>query len=451
MRFFPGWAQAIDSLAAENLDELELNSEYPKTTAYNTARGSRLNRPSNLIGTTGTGRRVRGFPRRTGSAFDETSLLPQGTGDSVPHAPLIRPYMPELDSVRGLAILLVLFFHGMASPMNTELSAGGKFILAISHYGWIGVNLFFVLSGFLITGILIDSRHRHSYFRRFYTRRALRILPAFYATLLVLLVGGWISWRFLTLSVLFLANATTLLGVPLQYGPLWSLAVEEHFYMLWPALIRRFSSVRLMVLLAIIVLVTPLLRAIDFTVTGAPTDFVALYTWFNLDGLALGALLAIWMRQPSFQRRQLSRIALPLLVVGTGLFVLELKHPLAEAAFSYTVCDLASAGLLSCALLTGTSAWSFLVDRPVLKFLGFVSYGLYLIHVLAFRLAEILFARPLLALHSAGNPTAAMLLRFAAGSGLAIAVAYLSRRSLEEKFLRMGFASRSAHMRAPPG
>ena len=154
---------------------------------------------------------------------------------------------------------------------------------------------------------------------------------------------------------------------------------------------------------------------------------------------------AIWMRQPSFQRRQLSRIALPLLVAGTGLFVLELKHPLAEAAFSYTVCNLASAGLLSCALLTGTSAWSFLVDRPVLKFLGFVSYGLYLIHVLAFRLAEILFARPLLALQSAGNPTAAMLLRFAAGSGLAIAVAYLSRRSLEDKFLRMGFASRSAH------
>jgi peptidoglycan/LPS O-acetylase OafA/YrhL len=101
-------------------------------------------------------------------------------------------------------------------------------------------------------------------------------------------------------------------------------------------------------------------------------------------------------------------------------------------------------------LLVGTNRWRALVDRPVLKFLGFISYGLYLIHVLAFRLAEKLFSRPLLALSSAGNPTAAMLLRFAAGSGLAIAVAYLSRRSLEEKFLRMGFASRSAHVAAPP-
>jgi peptidoglycan/LPS O-acetylase OafA/YrhL len=93
-------------------------------------------------------------------------------------------------------------------------------------------------------------------------------------------------------------------------------------------------------------------------------------------------------------------------------------------------------------LLMGTSRWGVLVDRPVLKFLGLISYGLYLIHVLAFRLAEILLSRPLLALSSGGNPTAAMLLRFVAGGSLGIGVAYLSRRSLEEKFLRMGFASK---------
>jgi peptidoglycan/LPS O-acetylase OafA/YrhL len=374
----------------------------------------------------------------------EGSLIAPATHASDLQSPLIRPYMPELDSVRGLAILLVLFFHGIAPPMTAELSRGGKVMFAISQYGWVGVNLFFVLSGFLITGILIDGRKRHGYFRRFYIRRALRILPAFYATLIILLAGGWISWRFLALSVLFLANTTPLLGVPLQYGPLWSLAVEEHFYMLWPAIIRRLSPLRLILLLTTIFGITPLLRAIDFKLTGAPADFVALYTWFNLDGLALGALLAIWLRQPGFRRMQLSRVALPLLIAGTGFFVLVSKHPLAEAAFSSTGCNLASAGLLSCMLLVGTSHWSFLVDRPILKFLGFISYGLYLIHVLAFRLAEILFSRPLLALSSAASPTAAMILRFVAGSCLSIGLAYLSRRSLEEKFLRMGFASRSA-------
>jgi peptidoglycan/LPS O-acetylase OafA/YrhL len=183
--------------------------------------------------------------------------------------------MAELDSMRGIAILLVLFFHGMAPPLNANLSGGGKFIFALSQWGWVGVNLFFVLSGFLITGILIDGRSRSGYFRRFYIRRALRILPALYMTLILLLGGGLISWRFLALSVLFLANTAPLLGVPLQYGPLWSLAVEEHFYMLWPAIIRRFSPVGLIFLLTAIFGITPLLRAIEIMRSHFPADAVS--------------------------------------------------------------------------------------------------------------------------------------------------------------------------------
>ena len=364
------------------------------------------------------------------------------TRDSVLPLPLIRPHMPELDSIRGLAILLVLFFHGMAPPLKPDLSSAGNFIFALSRHGWIGVNLFFVLSGFLITGILVDSRSRPGYYRRFYVRRALRILPALYTILILLLVSGRISWRFLALSVLFLANTAPLLGVPLLYGPLWSLAVEEHFYMLWPTIVRRLSQVGLLILMTTVVGITPLLRAIQFTIDGFPADTVSLYTWFNLDGLALGAILAIWLREPWFRRIQFSRVALPLLVAGAALYALVAGHPLAKAALSSTACNLASAGLLSCMLLMGTNRWSILVDRPVFKFLGFISYGLYLIHVLAYRLAETLFSRPLLALSAGGNPTTAMLLRFIAGSSLAIAVAYLSRRSLEEKFLREGFASK---------
>jgi len=75
-------------------------------------------------------------------------------------APLLRSYMPELDSARGLAILLVLLYHGIAPPVSGELSRSGRVLLEISRQGWVGVDLFFVLSGFLITGILIDSRNR---------------------------------------------------------------------------------------------------------------------------------------------------------------------------------------------------------------------------------------------------------------------------------------------------
>jgi len=349
--------------------------------------------------------------------------------------------MPELDSVRGIAILLVLFLHGMARPLNADLSRGGRFILAVSGYGGVGVNLFFVLSGFLITGILVNSRSNPDYYRRFYTRRALRILPAFYATLLLLMLGGWIGWPFFLASILFLANSANLVGVAIQYGPLWSLAVEEHFYMIWPLVVRRSSWRILVLILAVIFAGTPFVRAITAMFANYPRHFMSLYTWCNLDGIALGALLAIWLRRPSFERTQLSAIALPLLIVGSITFAFLLNYPRAEAAFLGTACNLACVGLLSSMLLMGTNRWSFLVHSSVLKFFGFISYGLYLIHALAFKLVEVLFAHPFALLISAGMPTGAMLLRFLTGSALAIAVAYLSRRSLEEKFLRMGYAS----------
>jgi peptidoglycan/LPS O-acetylase OafA/YrhL len=381
------------------------------------------------------------FLRRSkisGSLTLPDKIFPMYSGQP---SPIIRPHMPELDSVRGIAILLVLFLHGMARPLNAELSHGGDLILAISGYGGVGVNLFFVLSGFLITGILVNSRSNPDYYRRFYTRRALRILPAFYATLLLLMLGGWIGWRFFLASILFLANSANLVGVAIQYGPFWSLAVEEHFYMFWPLVVRRSSSRLLVIILAIIVAGTPPVRAITAMFANYPQQFMSLYTWCNLDGIALGALLAVWLRLPSFERKQLSVIALPLLIVGSSSFAFLVSYPRAEAAFLGTACNLACAGLLSSMLLMGTTRWSFLVHNSVLKFFGFISYGLYLIHVLAFKLVETIFAPAFALLTSAGMPTAAMLLRFCTGSVLAIGVAYLSRRSLEEKFLREGYAS----------
>lgn len=352
--------------------------------------------------------------------------------------PLIRPYMPELDTVRGIAVLLVLFLHGIAPPLGARLSAPGEFLLSAAQHGGAGVNLFFVLSGFLITGILLDSKLCPGYYRRFYTRRALRILPALGATLLLLFVGGWINWRFALVSMAFLANSSALLGVPLQYGPLWSLAVEEHFYLAWPTLIRRLSSRWQLGLMISIMVGSPILRAITFahsqgTYTGRP-----LYTWFNLDGLGMGAALAIWLRLPSFQRVHLARVALPLLVTGVALYFWATQRPQTSAVVAESACDIASAGFLSCMLLLGSSRWRALVDRPILKFMGFISYGLYLIHVLAFRMTEILLSHVFSVVISSGKPMTAMLLRFLIGSGLAIAVAFVSRRSFEEKFLRMG-------------
>ena len=130
--------------------------------------------------------------------------------------------MPELDVLRGVAVLGVLWFHGFRAEYGELPFRGARrvFILA-TQPGALGVNLFFVLSGFLITGILLDSRNRSDYYRRFYTRRALRILPAYYALLLLLAILNQASAAFLGLTCIYLSNVVSLFGVSMDHHPLW--------------------------------------------------------------------------------------------------------------------------------------------------------------------------------------------------------------------------------------
>lgn len=214
--------------------------------------------------------------------------------------------------------------------------------------------------------------------------------------------------------------------------------------MVWPAIIRRFSGRGRVVLIALIWILSPLARAATFYFGRNSQNLDPLFTWCNLDGLVLGAGLALWLRSPVFRRSHLSRVAAPLLVAGLVGFVVLLDHPgLAAASFGNFSANLGSVGLLSCVLLLGTSQWSFLVDRAFLKFAGFISYGLYLIHVLIFRLTEIAFSRLFHWLIIIEMPTAAMLLRFVLGSAFAIGIAYASRQWFEARFLRLGVGLRS--------
>src|SRR5262249_14959626 len=144
--------------------------------------------------------------------------------------PLLRGHMPELDSVRGLAILMVLVYHGLYWAIRLErFPYLERAVLTAAWTGRLGVNLFFVLSGFLITQLMAESKGKENYYTRFYWRRALRILPAYFATLALLGILGT-SPAFLGLSAVYLANLTPLFGVVIAYPVLWSLAVEEHFY-----------------------------------------------------------------------------------------------------------------------------------------------------------------------------------------------------------------------------
>lgn len=218
--------------------------------------------------------------------------------------------IPELDGLRALAILLVI-------PHNADLFAHATGVLwpfaLLAHAGWIGVQLFFVLSGFLITGNLIDSQQAPNYFSAFYARRMLRIFPLYYATLIV---GLWIVPALVELSPqamhshenqiwwwIFLNNWVQPFGRDLHgYSHFWSLAVEEQFYLLWPFVIHRLALGRIFrISLALALIALAARGALLFS--GGPRDMAYMFTFCRMDALALGAAAAALVRMPGVVER----------------------------------------------------------------------------------------------------------------------------------------------------
>ena len=362
--------------------------------------------------------------------------------------PILRPRMPELDTLRGIAVLSVVLFHAFGFTYGLQgLSGIPKLLVAATLPGWVGVNLFFVLSGFLITGILLDTRGREDYYRRFYLRRALRILPIYYAVLILLavlsrtgIIARPASWAFLGLSFIYLANVTNLFGVTMQYGVLWSLAVEEHFYLLWPTAAKFFSRRGVTVLAMAICIGCPMLRAFYFWRGYNTGDG---YTWLSADGLALGALLAIAVRgwfnaRPKFVRLALAAlgVSLVLFTAGAPLGIFRASRMLG-LSLRDSALNLFFFALISLTLVLGTSRWRWIANRPTLRFLGEISYGVYLIHMLIFDVVDRGYER--LAPHLMATPGnfQFMVLRFFVAGICTLLVAYLSRWYFEEPFLRL--------------
>lgn len=366
--------------------------------------------------------------------------MPDSLSPKTP-APILRPKMPELDSLRGVACLLVLFFHGFG---NHYAANGLPFLergfISATGYGWTGVNLFFVLSGFLITGILLDSKDTPRYYARFYYRRALRILPAYYGILLVVIfftrtgmVDRPVSWSFLGLSAIYLANSVRLFGVQTDYGVLWSLAVEEHFYLLWPFCVQKLRRGGLTILAILICVLALGCRIVAFWLG---SNALGPYTWMVADGLAMGALLAIAARNFAQNRSAFRLIAVGAFVVSLlGYFADRLAgHPLFGGAIHITSFNSFYAGMVASILLLGSR---FSIRNRLLEFVGEISYGLYLIHVLCFDLYDHYSARFWPSWQGREGNFGLIMLRFLVSAALAIAIAFLSRRYFEEPFLRL--------------
>lgn len=363
--------------------------------------------------------------------------------------PDLPDHIPALDGLRGVAILLVIYQHTFRL---TEDRCGA---LARYEIGWTGVDLFFALSGFLITGILLDSRGGPHYFRTFYARRALRIFPLYYAALILtwLVTNVWRPSRTppwptsdYLLYWVYLQNWSSLIpggsGLTGPLGHFWSLAVEEQFYLIWPLVVYHLSPKRLIAVCTSLFLFSFGLRYY-LLVEGVPWTTVYPLTVTRLDSLCMGAILAAYPRS-GYSVRSLYRCVWPALVLASAAIVVialrdngfrfwkdrcwTLKFGPSVLAVFY------SAILLAAVSGRGPRFVQTLCNQSLLRLAGKYSYCMYVVHMpIADYLAPVLADRAMLPRGS-----------FAAGAfGFLItgvcsaAIAKVSWRAYEEPILRL--------------
>jgi peptidoglycan/LPS O-acetylase OafA/YrhL len=329
---------------------------------------------------------------------------------------------------------------------------------------WTGVDLFFVLSGFLITGILFDSKSSQGYFRNFYIRRALRILPIFYGFFLMALVLTPILHlqysSYLWTNVLYLGNLfipgsemhlhgdpTSIIvphlpGAAITVGHLWSLCIEEQFYLVWPLVVWLVRSRRrLLYLCSFLIVFTFVLRIYLFFHSSTAllaTDFLYNATFTRCDTLLIGAWLALWLRGVEISRLRLNRIASHLFGWNVGiLFVavtlrrllrFESNGPIFQTV-GYTMIGLAAAGVLMYALDEKSHLHRFLLKKWFVN-LGRISYGFYFFHKMPIAQFKVLTVQVL-------RPHYVSFLILPIAFGYAYGAAWLSFRYLESPFLRL--------------
>jgi peptidoglycan/LPS O-acetylase OafA/YrhL len=314
-------------------------------------------------------------------------------------------HIASLDGVRGVAITLVLITHLLWSNSQTG-SRLVNLLVGVRGAGWVGVDLFFALSGFLITGILFDTLQTSHYFKNFYARRVLRIFPLYYGVLLVLFAVlhpvALHQDRQLFLLFGYLQNTSLWWNGPQSVavtnltGHLWSLAVEEQFYLVWPVLVFCIRDRRRLLWTAAGLAVMALGARFFLLAHGASFGAVYKLTLCRADSLLAGAWLALILRgklretvlryaSPVFW---LALVACGMMAWRTGSFDWEVSRSI--NSYGYSVIAIASTAFIAMALRPASITAS-VMRTGALRFLGKYSYGIYIFHQIVFVLVTSIF------------------------------------------------------------
>jgi peptidoglycan/LPS O-acetylase OafA/YrhL len=306
----------------------------------------------------------------------------------------INGHIKELDGLRGIAIGLVLIHHFWPSTGYwTRFSD-------IAHLGWIGVDLFFVISGFLITGILLETVGKPDYYRNFYARRVLRIYPLYYlflafAFLIIPALQEGSYWQTDVLRqsgsplwyVCYLGNIREALTgkVPAYFlAPLWSLAIEEQFYISFPLLAAAVSRRCLAVVLSTLVLFAPAFRIVTLWLSPENDNMQYVATFSRVDVIALGCLLAVWFRAARgvLHRKYTTLVLLVMLAVFVVTFLfsgLDRPRPFCRIA-GYSLTGFTFAVVTLWVIQNRATRWTALLRFGPLCSMGTICYGIYLLH-----------------------------------------------------------------------
>ena len=305
-------------------------------------------------------------------------------------------FIPQLDGVRGLAILGVMASHLMAYVITARHSRAAQ----LFSLGNVGVDLFFVLSGFLITGILVDTRTNSKFLLNFYGRRGLRIWPLYYSYLLLAFtvvpyvrpdLAAQIAQPYLWVPFIFFLQ--NFFRVP-HFGFLfleitWSVAIEEQFYLIWPILVRYCKMRSFTIFLLAVLSVEPVLRFCMLRLGMGDSASIYINVFCRLDGLAAGSLLAIYIRSAYFDAARLLRFCWLAIPLGGLGFAAAVHSP----SLRYSFPPLAFAGFLGAAIYSRSIWLQKLLQCQPLLYTGRISYGLYLLHLVAFMWVRGIFSR----------------------------------------------------------